>query len=179
MDDYMFMTANGRRYKTARAYHIAMGMAVRYALLNFYKEVKQYLIQELEEWYQNNTGGSDYYDNTYGMINAFVESNDVDGAIHYAIRGSFEKSNAVFAMGIDWTELDAHSNGYGEFGTYTSFDGTSVVDNWDELLKSGLPIYPNVERKDPLDVYFLIDKYVDKRLDRVIDNVLEQYRIVG
>ena len=50
---------NGRVYKDLRAYHIALGHAVRQALLDFYDEVKEYAISEVWKFYENEFYGSD------------------------------------------------------------------------------------------------------------------------
>lgn len=173
-NDLEIITNSGKRYKSFRALHIAMGKAVRSALLDFYQEVKEYAIQVVEAYYDKELHGSEYYENTYGMINALKESNDIDGAISYFIKGNFEKKYS-FDIEIDWSYLDSHSNGYGNFGTYTSFDGTPVVDQWDELLQSGLPIGLTGERHSPFDLGEEIKKYVEKNIENVVDRALAPY----
>lgn len=172
--DFEIITNSGKRYKSFRALHIAMGKAVRSALLNFYKDVKDYAIREVENMYASEFNGSEYYDNTYGMISALENSNDVDGAISYYIRGSFEKRYS-FEIEIDWSYLDSHSNGRGQFGTYTSFDGSPVVNVWDELLQSGLPIGLTGERHTSFDLTKIIQDYIEKNIEQIVDRALEPY----
>ena len=52
MKDDLIRTNSGKTYKSFRALHIAMGMAVRNALLKFYKDVKKYAIGEIEKLYE-------------------------------------------------------------------------------------------------------------------------------
>ena len=87
-DDFEIIANNGKVYKSLRAYHIALGHAVRQALLDFYDEVKKYAISEVQKFYDAEFHGSEYYDNTYGMIDALMESDDINGAISYYIRGN-------------------------------------------------------------------------------------------
>lgn len=167
------VTDSGKVYKNLRAYHIALGHAVRRALIDLYKEVKEFAIQKTKEFYDNEFGGSDYYDNTYGMINALESSDDLNGAISYYIKGSYNK-NYTFEIEIDWDTLDSHIN-EGKFGTYTSFDGTPVVDIWDELLEKGLPIYPNDKRHPSFDLGKLIQDFIDKRIDDKVQKAIEEF----
>ena len=98
MEEFEITASNGRTYKSLRAYHIALGHAVRQALLDFYKDVKKYAISEVQKYYDAEFQGSEFYDNTYGMLNALIESDDINGAITYAIKGNWE-GNTTFNIG--------------------------------------------------------------------------------
>lgn len=176
MDDLEIIGNNGKVYKNIRAYHIAIGHAVRQALLDFYDEVKKYAISEVQKFYSAEFHGSEYYDNTYGMIEALMESDDINGAISYYIKGNWE-GNTTFDINIDWTQLDAHSNGYGQWGTYTSLDGEDVTGDWEELLKNGLPkgiLELTGERHPSFDLGARIEDYVNKNLDNRVQDALDR-----
>lgn len=174
MDDFIITANNGKTYKGLRAYHIALGHAVRQALLDFYKEIKEYAIKEVKNYYDMEFYGSDYYDNTYGMIDALIESDDVNGAITYMVKGNWQ-GNTTFNIDIDWSFLDGHSNGYGQWGTYTSLNGEDVTKIWDELLEAGLPIGLSGERHTPFNLQERIQQYIDKNLDKKINNVINNF----
>lgn len=176
-DDLEIIANNGKVYKNLRAYHIALGHAVRQALLDLYKDVKNYAISEVQKFYDAEFHGSEYYDNTYGMIKALMESDDIDGAISYYIRGNWE-GNAIFNINIDWNYLDAHSNGYGRWGTYTSLNGEDVSYEWEELLESGLPkgiLEYTGERHPSFNLGKRIEQYIDKHIDKKINEVLRKF----
>lgn len=177
MDDLEIVANNGRVYKSLRAYHIALGHAVRQALLDFYKEIKRYAINEVQKFYSNEFHGSEYYSNTYGMIESLMESDDIDGAISYYVRGNWE-GNTTFNIEIDWTQLDAHSNGYGQWGTYTSLDGADVTGEWEELMENGLPkglLKYTGERHPSFNLGEKIEKYVNDRLDSIVKKVIANF----
>lgn len=174
--DLQIISQNGKVYKNIRAYHIAMGHAVRQTLLTFYKEVKDYAIKEVQQFYSTEFHGSEYYDNTYGMIASLMEDDDIDGAISYFIKGNWE-GNAIFDIKIDWNQLDAHSNGYGHWGTYTDLDGVSVTNEWDELLENGLPkgiLAVTGERHPSFNLGEKIENYINKNLDKKIQSALKK-----
>lgn len=168
------ITNSGKRYKNFRAYHIAIGTAIRYALIDFYKEVKKYAIQVVTNYYHNEFGGSEYYDNTYGMINALESSDDFNGAIYSQIKGNWE-GKSEFDIFIDWEYLDSQMNGEGHFGTYTDFDGNPITDKWEELLEKGLPIYKTGIRHSPLNLDKIIKDYVDKNIEKAMDKAIKPY----
>lgn len=176
MDDFEVIGNNGKVYKNLRAYHIAMGHAVRQALIEFYKEVKKYAIREVQQFYSAEFHGSESYDNTYGMIESLMDSDDIDGAISYYIKGNWE-GNTTFNITIDWNQLDAHSNGYGRWGTYTDLNGASVTNEWEELLENGLPkgiLAVTGERHPSFNLGKKIEDYVDKNLDKRVQNVIKR-----
>lgn len=176
-DNLDIVAKNGKVYKDIRAYHIAIGHAVRQALLKFYKEIKEYAIKEISNYYALELHGSEFYENTYGMLNALMESDDVNGAITYYIKGNW-KGNTTFNIDIDWSFLDAHSNGYGQWGTYTSLDGEQVTEIWEDLLEKGLPIgilSQTGERHSSFNLEEKIEKYIDKNLKNIVDNAIKNF----
>lgn len=169
--------ANGKTYKNLRAFHIAIGIAVRNALLDFYQEVKQYAIETVTNWYMQNTGNSEYYDNTYGMISALESSDDFNGAISYYIRGSYLTLQQEFEIYIDWDYLESHFNGTGMYNTYMGFDRQSVSgDDWEEMLRNGLNSFWG-ESKVPFDLMDILQRYIDKHLDKKINNALKDFGV--
>ena len=168
---------NGKVYHSLRAYHIAMGHAVRQALLNLAKETKQYAIQEVENYYDMEFHGSEYYDNTYGMIESIKNSEDIDSSFSSFVKGNWA-GNVGFDIEIDWSNLNGHSNGYGQWGTYTSLDGSDVTVAWESFLKAGLPkgiLKVTGERHIPFDLQKKVDEYVDKRIDKIINKVIQDF----
>lgn len=176
-DNLNIVAKNGKVYKDIRAYHIAIGHAIRQALLNFYKDVKKYAIREISNYYSLELHGSEFYENTYGMLEALMDSDDVNGAITYFIKGNWE-GNTTFNINIDWSYLDAHSNGNGQWGTYMSLNGEDVTAIWDELLQQGLPIglvSKTGERHTPFNLKEKIEEYIEKNLKNVVNNVLRKF----
>ena len=51
MEEFEITASNGKTYKSLRAYHIALGHAVRQALINFAREIEDYCIKKVEEFY--------------------------------------------------------------------------------------------------------------------------------
>ena len=177
MEEFEITASNGRTYKSLRAYHIALGHAVRQALLDFYKDVKKYAISEVQKYYDAEFQGSEFYDNTYGMLNALIESDDINGAITYAIKGNWE-GNTTFNIGIDWSKLDGHSNGYGQWGTYTSLNGEDVTDIWNNLLESGLPkgiLSITGERHPSFNLGEKVENYIKKNLNSKIQQAINSF----
>ena len=176
-EDLEIVAKNGKIYKSFRAYHIAIGHAVRQALLDFYKDIKQYVITEVSNYYAMEFHGSEYYENTYDMLNALMESDDVNGAITYMIKGNWE-GNATFDINIDWTYLDAHSNGEVQWGTYTSLNGDDVTEIWEDLLEAGLPkgiIYQTGERHPSFNLQDKIEKYINDHLKEIVDKAIKNF----
>lgn len=176
-NDFKITSSSGKVYNGIRAFHIAMGHAVRNALLKFYKDVKQYVINEVKKYYDMEFHGSEYYDNTYGMIVALENSDDINGAITRAVKGSWE-GNGILNINIDWSYLEAHSNGYGKWGVYSSLDGENVTDKWEDLLQSGLPkgiLERTGERHPSFNLQQIIQEYVDNNLDNIIQEALRKF----
>lgn len=154
---------NGKIYKDLRAYHIAMGHAVRQALIKFAYEVEDYCIQQVENFYGEYTPES--YERTYQLL----EKMQIGELIKLNIKGNFQAKYTFEYDLFDWEVLDAHSNGKGKFGTYTSFDGTDARPSMEEILFNG--IYGHTS----LDLYTDIDKYINENLDDRIQLVLDNF----
>lgn len=169
-------TANGKKYNSIRAYHIAIGQAVRYALINLREEVKQHMIDFVGSYYDSEFKGSEYYQNTYGLLNSI----EADKLIDLNIQGNWEQNYEV-EFELHWDELDAHSNGYGAFGTYTDFDGNSFVNSIEENLKRGLDIgiykYTG-ERHTPIDIEGELKSIVDNKLQQVVEKIERDYSAI-
>lgn len=169
-------TANGKKYNSVRAYHIAIGQAVRYALNNLREEVKQHMIDFIGSYYDSEFIGSEYYQNTYGLLTS-IES---DRLIELNIKGNWEQNYEV-EVGLNWDELDAHFNGYGEFGTYTDFDGNSFVNSIEENLKRGLDmgVYKYTQRRhSPIDIEGELNRVIDKKLQQVVEKIERDYSAI-
>ena len=50
-EDFEIIGNNGKVYKNLRAYHIALGHAVRQALIDFSQEVEEFLQQKISDFY--------------------------------------------------------------------------------------------------------------------------------
>ena len=154
---------NGKIYKDIRAYHIAMGHAVRQALIDFAYEVEDYCMEKVQEFYSEYT--PDYYERTYQLLNKMR----LGELIKIQIKGNFEGKYDFSYNLFDWTVLDAHSNGRGKFGTYTSFDGSDARGEIEEYLYNGIIGHSS------FDLYFEIDKYIEEHLDDRIQQVLNRF----
>lgn len=177
MNELKITSNKGRVYNGIRAYHIALGHTVRNALLKFYDEVKQYAISEVQKFYDAEFHGSEYYDNTYGMIEALMESDDINGAISYYIKGNWE-GNTTFNIDIDWEYLDAHNNGYGQWGTYTSLSEDNITNQWEEMMEQGLPkgiLEKAGERHPSFNLGERINSYIEKNLENIITNAINNF----
>lgn len=154
---------NGKIYKDLRAYHIAMGHAVRQALIAFSKEVEKYCQEKIEDFY------GEYYPESYERTYQLMDKMKLNELIKVKIKGSFT-GNYQFEYDLfDWAVLDAHSNGKGKFGTYTSFDGTDARENMEQYLLDG--IYGH----SSLDLYTEVNEYINNHLDNRIQEVLNKF----
>lgn len=163
MEEFEITASNGKTYKSLRAYHIALGHAVRQALINFAREIEDYCIKKVEEFYAEYT--PNYYERTYQLIDKM----ELGQLIKTSIRGNFQ-GNATFIIDVfDWGVLDAHANAYGTFGTYTSFDGSDARGEIEEYLQNG--IYGH----DSFDLRNEVNQYVEKNLDRVVQETLDRF----
>lgn len=155
---------NGRVYKDLRAYHIALGRAVRQALIDFSKEVEEYCKEQILEFYGEYN--PEYYDRTYQLRDKM----NLEELIKMSIKGNFEGKYEFEYELFDWQVLNSVDNGYGNFGTYMSFDGTDVRDTMETFLKEGV-----IKGHSAFDLYQEIDKYVNKNLDSRIQKVIEEF----
>lgn len=169
---------NGKVYKDFRAFHIAIGHTIRQALIDFYQDIKQYAIKEISNYYSLEFHGSEFYDNTYGMIEALLDSDDVNGAITYRVKGNWENDSSLNVI-INWEYLEASAGENGMFwGTYTSLNGESVTDIWEDILEAGLPkgiIYKTGERHPSFNLEEKINNYIDKNIKRIVDDVVKKF----
>jgi hypothetical protein len=155
---------NGKVYKDLRAYHIALGMAVRQALINFSKEVEDYCQKLISDFYGEYN--PEYYERSYQL----EEKMRLGELIKMSIRGNFEGNYHLEYNLFDWQVLDSIDNGYGQFGTYMSFDKTDVRDEMEMFMQAGI-----IKGHEPLNLYDLVDKYVSEHLDDRIQKVLNEF----
>lgn len=155
---------NGKVYKDLRAYHIALGMAVRQALINFSKEVEDYCQKLISDFYGEYN--PEYYERSYQL----EEKMRLGELIKMSIRGNFEGNYHLEYNLFDWQVLDSIDNGYGQFGTYMSFDKTDVRDEIEMFMQAGI-----IKGHEPLNLYDLVDKYVSEHLDDRIQKVLNEF----
>lgn len=155
---------NGKVYKDLRAYHIALGMAVRQALINFSKEVEDYCQKLISDFYGEYN--PEYYERSYQL----EEKMRLGELIKMSIRGNFEGNYHLEYNLFDWQVLDSIDNGYGQFGTYMSFDKTDVRDKMEMFMQAGI-----IKGHEPLNLYDLVDKYVSEHLDDRIQKVLNEF----
>lgn len=155
---------NGKVYKDLRAYHIALGMAVRQALINFSKEVEDYCQKLISDFYGEYN--PEYYERSYQL----EEKMRLGELIKISIRGNFEGNYHLEYNLFDWQVLDSIDNGYGQFGTYMSFDKTDVRDEMEMFMQAGI-----IKGHEPLNLYDLVDKYVSEHLEDRIQKVLNEF----
>lgn len=155
---------NGKIYKDLRAYHIALGMAVRQALINFSKEVEDHCQKLISDFYGEYN--PKYYERSYQL----EEKMRLGELIKMSIRGNFEGNYHLEYNLFDWQVLDSIDNGYGQFGTYMSFDKTDVRDEMEMFMQAGI-----IKGHEPLNLYDLVDKYVSEHLDDRIQKVLNEF----
>lgn len=155
---------SGKVYKDLRAYHIALGMAVRQALINFSKEVEDYCQKLISDFYGEYN--PEYYERSYQL----EEKMRLGELIKMSIRGNFEGNYHLEYNLFDWQVLDSIDNGYGQFGTYMSFDKTDVRDEMEMFMQAGI-----IKGHEPLNLYDLVDKYVSEHLDDRIQKVLNEF----
>jgi len=154
---------NGKIYKDIRAYHIAMGHAVRQALIDFAYEIEDYCMEKVQEFYSEYT--PDYYERTYQLLNKMR----LGELIKIQIKGNFEGKYDFSYNLFDWTVLEAHSNGRGKFGTYTSFDGSDARGEIEEYYFIGF------FGLSSLNFIFEMNKLLKKHLMIKIKKVLNKF----
>ena len=157
--DFEIIANSGKVYKDIRAYHIALGHAVRQALIDFSKEVEEFLQDKVQEFYGEYS--PDYYNRSYQLMNKMK----LGELIKMSIKGKYEIQYELF----DYEVLEPIDNGYGEFGSYMSFDKSESTSEIESYLQGG--IYGH----DSFDLYSEIDKYVENNLDDRIQKVLDEF----
>ena len=163
MEEFEITASNGRTYKSLRAYHIALGHAVRQALINFSKEVEKFLQKKVQDFYGEYT--PEDYERTYQLMNKM----QLGDLIKMSIRGNFEGKYEIEYELFDWSVLDSIDNGIGNFGTYMSFDKSDSRPEIEEYFRNGIIGH------NSFDLYKEIDDYVNKNLDNRIQEVINNF----
>lgn len=166
----------GKIYNSIRAYHIAIGQAVRYALDDLVIKAKQHMIEFVGNYYDNNFRGSDYYQNTYQLLTSI----EADKLIILNIKGNWEQ-NYEIELDLNWEEIESYSNGDGAFGSYQSFNGDSFVDNLEENLKRGLDIgiYEYTEQRHaPIDIRKELNDFIEQNLEKIKNRIEYDYSVM-
>ena len=163
MEEFEITASNGRTYKSLRAYHIALGHAVRQALIDFSKEVEGFLQKKVQDFYGEYT--PEDYERTYQLMNKM----QLGDLIKMSIRGNFEGKYEIEYELFDWSVLDSIDNGIGNFGTYMSFDKSDSRPEIEEYFRNG------VIGHNSFDLYKEIDDYVNKNLDNRIQEVINNF----
>lgn len=163
MDDLEIVANNGKTYKSLRAFHIAMGHAVRNALIDFSKEVEEFLQKKVQEFYGEYT--PENYERSYQLMNKM----NLGELIKMSIKGNFSGKYEIEYELFDWSELDSIDNGKGQFGTYMSFDKSDSRPDIERYLQDGIIGHSS------FDLYKEIDDYVNKHLDDRIQKVINEF----
>ena len=162
-ENFEIVGNNGKVYKNLRAYHIALGHAVRQALIDFSKEVEGFLQKKVQDFYGEYT--PEDYERTYQLMNKM----QLGDLIKMSIRGNFEGKYEIEYELFDWSVLDSIDNGIGNFGTYMSFDKSDSRPEIEEYFRNG------VIGHNSFDLYKEIDDYVNKNLDNRIQEVINNF----
>ena len=70
-ENFEIVGNNGKVYKSLRAYHIALGHAVRQALINFSQEVESFLQKKVSDFYGEYSPQN--YERTYQLMNMILQ----------------------------------------------------------------------------------------------------------
>lgn len=162
-ENFEIVGNNGKVYKSLRAYHIALGHAVRQALIDFSKEVEGFLQKKVQDFYGEYT--PEDYERTYQLMNKM----QLGDLIKMSIRGNFEGKYEIEYELFDWSVLDSIDNGIGNFGTYMSFDKSDSRPEIEEYFRNGIIGH------NSFDLYKEIDDYVNKNLDNRIQEVIDNF----
>ena len=162
-ENFEIVGNNGKVYKNLRAYHIALGHAVRQALIDFSKEVEGFLQKKVQDFYGEYT--PEDYERTYQLMNKM----QLGDLIKMSIRGNFEGKYEIEYELFDWSVLDSIDNGIGNFGTYMSFDKSDSRPEIEEYFRNGIIGH------NSFDLYKEIDDYVNKNLDNRIQEVINNF----
>lgn len=161
--DLEIIANNGKVYKDIRAYHIALGHAVRQALIDFANEVEEFLQNKVQEFY------SEYSPEDYERSYQLMSKMRLGELIKMSIRGNFEGNYEIQYELFDWEVLESIDNGKGEYGTYMSFDKDDSRQEVESYLQNG--IYGH----DSFDFYSEIDNYVKNNLDDRVQKVIQEF----
>ena len=162
-ENFEIVGNNGKVYKSLRAYHIALGHAVRQAIINFSQEVESFLQKKVSDFYGEYSPQN--YERTYQLMNKM----QLGELIKMSIRGNFEGKYEIEYELFDWSVLDSIDNGIGNFGTYMSFDKSDSRPEIEEYFRNGIIGH------NSFDLYKEIDDYVNKNLDNRIQEVIDNF----
>lgn len=162
-EDFEIIGNNGKVYKNLRAYHIALGHAVRQALINFSQEVEEFLQQKISDFY------GEYSPENYERTYQLMDKMRLGELIKMSIKGNFEGKYEIEYELFDWTVLDSIDNGRGNFGTYMSFDKSDSRPEIESYLQDGIIGH------SPFDFYQEIDNYIKNHLDDRVQNVIDNF----
>ena len=162
-ENFEIVGNNGKVYKNLRAYHIALGHAVRQALIDFSKEVEGFLQKKVQDFYGEYT--PEDYERTYQLMNKM----QLGDLIKMSIKGNFEGKYEIEYELFDWTVLDSIDNGNGQVGTFMSFDKRDSRPDIESYLQDGIIGH------SPFDFYKEIDDYVSKHLDNRIQDIINKF----
>lgn len=161
--DLEIIANNGKVYKDIRAYHIALGHAVRQALIDFANEIEEFLQSKVQEFY------SEYSPEDYERSYQLMSKMRLGELIKMSIKGNFEGNYEIQYELFDWEVLESIDNGKGEYGTYMSFDKSDSRQEVESYLQNG--IYGH----DSFDFYSEIDNYVKNHLDDRVQKVIREF----
>lgn len=163
-EDLQITTSNGRVYNSLRAYHIALGHAVRQALLNFVDEIEQFAQDRVQEFYGEYNPKN--YERTYQLLNKM----QVGQLIKTKVIGNWEGKGVIEIEPFDFTELEARFNEYGKFNTYMSFDGIDSTADMEDILASGIKGHDGFEIRKEIQQF--INQNLDDRIEKAINKML-------
>lgn len=163
MDGELEIVANnGRVYTGIRAYHIAMGHAVRNALLDFCEEIEEYCRSLMEGFYAEYTPMN--YERDYQLLDKMK----LGQLIKAEVKGSFEKKYDIEIEAFDWTVLESHSNPYG-LGTFQDYDGNDSRSLMEDYLMG------DIKGHEGIRLNYEIEQYIKKHLDERVQKVLNDF----
>ncbi len=163
-EDLQITTSNGRVYNNLRAYHIALGHAVRQALLNFVDEIERFAQDRVQEFYGEYD--PEDYERTYQLLNKM----QIGQLIKTKVKGNWEGKGVIEIEPFDFSELDARFNGYGEFGSYMDFDGADSTSDIEGYLASGIKGHDGFEIRKEIEQF--INQNLDDRIAKAINQML-------
>ena len=153
---------NGKIYKNLRAYHIALGHAVRQALLKFVDKIEDFAQQKVQEFYGEYSPQN--YERTYQLLNKM----QIRQLIKTRVQGNWQGNGIIEINSFDWTVLEARFQEYGRFNTYTDFSGDDSTSDIEGILESGIIGHDGFEiRKE-------IKQFIEDNLDDVIYDALNK-----
>ena len=162
-EEFTITANNGKTYESLKAYHIALGHAVRQALLDFSEEIADYCRGLIEGFYAEYS--PEYYERDYQLLDKM----QLDQLIKAEVKGSFEKKYDIEIEAFDSDVLDSHSNGKGKYGTFQDFNGDDARSLMENYLGDG------IRGHQELHLNFEIEQYIKKHLDSRVQDVLDNF----